>query len=210
MSTAFYVSYGALWVLVVVLAVLLLLVYRHFGMMTLGTMEGVQRDGLQVGEKAPSIYGVQPAGDERVWEPAGNRPSVLIFASPDCEPCSVVLPAANRLASMRRSDLDVLTIVPGPSESAARTAEQYKLDLDCLAEDGSGAFDKYRVRVTPFAFVVGGDGLIRAKGLCSDPMMLRDLLEAGGLPHGANAVSQPVHAGSNGSHHRVHPAERAE
>ena len=200
MSTAFYISYGALWVLVLVLGILLLLVYRHFGMMTLGTMEGVQRDGLPVGEKAPSIYGVAPAGAERVWEPPSDRPSVLIFASPDCEPCSVVLPAANRLSSMRSADLQVLAVVPGPVESAARTAEQYKLEFGCIAEDGSGAFDKYRVRVTPFAFVVGSDGLVRAKGLCSDPMMLRDLLEAGGLPHGANAISQPLHPGSNGSH----------
>jgi peroxiredoxin len=201
MSTAFYVSYGALWVLVVVLAVLLLLVYRHFGMMTLGTMEGVQRDGLPIGEKAPSIYGVEPGSKERTWEPPSGRSSVVIFASPDCEPCSVVLPAANRLATMRKSDLSVLTVVPGPVASADRMLEQYKLTFDCLAEDGSGAFDKYRVRVTPFAFVVGPDGLVRAKGLCSDPMMLRDLLEAAGLPHGANAISQPVHAGANGSQH---------
>ncbi len=63
--------------------------------------------------------------------------------------------------------------------------------------------------MTPFAFVVGGDGLVRAKGLCSDPMMLRDLLEAAGLPDSANVVSQPVHAASNGKSH-VHGAEVSE
>lgn len=209
MSTAFYVSYGALWVLVIVMAVLLILVYRHFGMMTLGTMEGVQRDGLPIGEKAPSIYGVRAKGGEVVWQPPSDRSSVVIFASPDCEPCSVVLPAANRLANMRRADLAVLAIVPGPLESAARTEDQYKLAFECIAEDGSGAFEGYRVRVTPFAFVVGGDGLVRAKGLCSDPMMLRDLLEAAGLPDSANVVSQPVHAASNGKSH-VHGAEVSE
>ena len=206
MSTAFYISYGALWVLVVVLTVLLLLVYRHFGMMTLGTMEGVQRDGLPIGEKAPSIYGIREKGTETNWQPPSDRSSVIIFASPDCEPCSVVLPAANRLSSMRKADLSVLAVVPGPVESAVRMADQYRLEFDCIAEDGSGAFEKYRVRVTPFAFVVGADGLVRAKGLCSDPMMLRDLLEAAGLPDSANVVSQPVHATTNG----VHSHQRAE
>jgi len=45
MSPVFYVSYGALWLLVLVLGVLVLLLYRHFGMMAMGTLEGVQRDG---------------------------------------------------------------------------------------------------------------------------------------------------------------------
>ena len=209
MSTAFYVSYGALWVLVIVLTVLLLLVYRHFGMMTLGTMEGVQRDGLPLGEKAPSVFGVRAGGAETNWQPPPDRSSIVIFASPDCEPCSVVLPAANRLSAMRKADLSLLAVVPGPVESAERMIDQYRLEFDCIAEDGSGAFEKYRVRVTPFAFVVGSDGLVRAKGLCSDPMMLRDLLEAAGLPEVANVVSQPVRATANGAHSHHH-AEMAE
>lgn len=201
METVFYVSYGALWVLVVVQSVLLLLLYRHFGMMTLGTMEGVQRDGLPIGERATPVYGIQPESGEVVWSPPADRSSVVIFASPDCEPCSVVLPAAERLATMRRRDLEVVAVVPGPLESAERTRDQYGLSFDCIAEDGSGAFEAYRVRVTPFAFVLGSDSRVRAKGLCSDPLMLRDLLEAAGLEDSATIVSQPVHAASNGSSH---------
>lgn len=201
MSSAFYVSYGALWVLVVVQSVLLLLVYRHFGMMTLGTMEGVQRDGLPVGERASTIYGTRPDSGEVVWAPPEDRASLVIFASPDCEPCSVVLPAADRLSIMRSRDIDVVAVVPGPVESAERTRDQYGLSFDCIAEDGSGVFEAYKVRVTPFAFVLGPDSRVRAKGLCSDPLMLRDLLEAAGLEDSATAVSQPVHAASNGSSH---------
>lgn len=203
MSTAFSVSYAALWVLVIVQSVLLLLVYRHFGMMTLGTIEGVQRDGLGVGEKVPSIYGVTRTGQEYLWAPSEPRSSVVIFASPECGPCAVVLPAAQRLSTMRKKDLEVIAVVPGPADAAARTADDYHLSFECIGEDGSGAFESYKVRVTPFAFVIGSDGRVRSKGLCSDPLMLRDLLESAGLPDSASVVSQPVGAGSNGAHRGV-------
>ncbi len=58
MSTLFYVSYVALWVLLLTMGVLVLLLYRHFGMMSLGTLEGVQRDGLPIGSaRAPNQRG---------------------------------------------------------------------------------------------------------------------------------------------------------
>jgi hypothetical protein len=180
MSTAFYVSYGVLWVLVIVLSVLLLLVYRHFGMMSLGTIQGVQRDGIPVGDTAPDITATSPSGREVVLRPGASGPSLLVFASPECEPCAVVLPYLNNFVG-RESAPELITLVPGPATTAASMADDYRLIYECFAEDGSGAFDAYRVRVTPFAFVVGNDGRVLAKGLCSEPLMLRDLLAAAGL-----------------------------
>ena len=180
--SAFDVSYVVLWVVVVVQGVLLLLVYRHFGMMTLGTMEGVQRDGLPIGEDAPALSGVTARGEDVLWEPSRARPNLVLFATPDCEPCRAVLPYVNQLAALPGSlDLEIAAIVPGPREGAERMEEEYNPRFTCLADDGAGAFDSYRVRVTPFAFVVGEDGRVRSKGLCSDSLMLRDLLVAGGL-----------------------------
>ena len=44
MTSIFYVSYIAMWMLLLIEGFLLLLVYRHFGLAALGTIEGVQRD----------------------------------------------------------------------------------------------------------------------------------------------------------------------
>jgi thiol-disulfide isomerase/thioredoxin len=180
MSTAFYVSYGVLWVLVIVLSILLLLVYRHFGMMALGTIQGVQRDGIPIGESAPDITATTPSGRELVLKPGSEGPSLVLFASPECEPCAVVLPYLNNFVG-RASAPELMTVVPGPAAVAERMGADHKLIYECYAEDGSGAFDAYRVRVTPFAFVVGSDGRVLAKGLCSEPVMLRDLLAAAGI-----------------------------
>lgn len=193
MSTLFYVSYAALWVLLLVIAVLLLLLYRHFGMMALGTLEGVQRDGLPIGAAAPVVSGVTAEGDDRAWEPKRGKPQLLLFAAADCEPCGVVLPYLNRLgAATNGQAVGITAVVPGPREEVARLVDVYKPPYPCLAEDGSGAFNRFRVRVTPFGFVIGGDGRVLAKGLCSDPNRLRNLLVAGGLEEAAEAIKDDV------------------
>ncbi len=192
MPTLFYVSYAALWLLVLVEGGLLLLVYRHFGLMALGTLEGVQRDGLPVGEVAPQVSVLTAEGAAVDWSPQRGRPELLLFATPDCEPCGRVLPAVARLAAAANGrHVGVTVLVPGPRQEAARLAEQFALPFPCLAEEGSGASERYRVRVTPFAFVIGEDGRILAKGLCSDAEQLRGLLAVGGL-NGAAAVLEPT------------------
>ena len=195
MSTLFYVSYAALWLLLLTIGVLVLLLYRHFGMMSLGTLEGVQRDGLPIGSVAPGISGVTAAGQDTAWQPTRGQPQLLLFAAPDCEPCATVLPHVERLARAVNGGLGIAAVVPGPRDEAARFVERYRPTFSCLAEDGSGAFTRYRVRVTPFGFVIDGDGRVLAKGLCGDRVRLRGLLEAADLGDLARALpdqTQPV------------------
>jgi thiol-disulfide isomerase/thioredoxin len=209
MTTLFYVSYGALWLLLLVMGVLLLLLYRHFGVMSLGTLEGVQRDGLPVGSVAPAISGVTAAGADTGWEPKRGQPQLLLFAAPDCEPCATVLPAVERLARAADGGLGIAAVVPGPREEVARFVERYRPPYPCLAEDGSGAFTRYRVRVTPFGFVVGGDGRVLAKGLCGDHVRLRGLLEAADLRDVAGLVPPPGQPVKIESRDRVAPGQAA-
>lgn len=192
MSQVFVVSYIALWILVVTMAVLLLLLYRHFGMMSLGTLEGVQRDGLPVGSAAPAISGITAEGTDTGWQPKNARPQVLLFAAPDCEPCATIMPYVARLARAGIG-VDVAAVVPGPRDEAVRMAKKYAPPYPTMAEDGSGAFNQFRVRVTPFGFVIGTDGRVLAKGLCSDPARLRGLLHAAGMKEAAQVLqSQPM------------------
>ncbi len=170
MSTLFYVSYAALWLLLLTIGVLVLLLYRHFGVMSLGTLEGVQRDGLPIGSVAPPISGVTAAGQDTSWQPKRGQPQLLLFAAPDCEPCATVLPHVERLARAVNGGLGIAAVVPGPRDEVARFVERYRPSFPCLAEDGSGAFTRYRVRVTPFGFVVGSrrprscEGALRRSG----------------------------------------------
>ena len=80
------------------------------------------------------------------------------------------------------SDVEVTLLVAGPRENIIRLVEKFQPPptVLCLAEDGSGAHERYRVRVTPFAFMIGRDGRILAKGLCDSAMRLQQLFVAGG------------------------------
>lgn len=187
-SSAFYASYGALWVLVAALSLLVLVLYRHFGMAALGTLEGVQRDGLSVGEEAQEISGLDAFGERFVWTP--GTATFLMFAASGCQPCAEVLPSVSRLAEGARDlELAVFAVVAGARESASHLQEKYGLRFPVVAEDGSQVFEGYRVRVTPFAFVIGEDGRVRAKGLCNNPARLHDLLAAGGFETAASVVA---------------------
>lgn len=189
MPTIFYVSYGVMWLLLVVIGVLLLLVYRHFGVMALGTLEGVQRDGLSIGEPAPAVSGVTPEGVDVQWSPQRKRPELVLFVAPECEACAKVLPHVSYLVNAPTGyNIPATAIVTGPRENAVKVMEKFSLPFPSIAEDGSGAFERYRVRVTPFAFVIGEDGLVLAKGLCNDAARLRELLMNGGLSEAAEGL----------------------
>lgn len=193
MSALFYVSYVALWLLLLALGVLVFLLYRHFGLATLGTLEGVQRDGLPVGEEAPSLHGLTDEGRVVNWIPEPGRSGLLVFAATGCAPCAAVLPAVNRLAAWRNGrGLVVTAVVVGSAEDAGQLSREFGLRFPCLAEAESDASARYRVRVTPFAFVIGPDGRVLAKGLCSDPVRLRELLAAAGEDAAAVALEPTI------------------
>ncbi|MGH2830617.1 MAG: TlpA family protein disulfide reductase [Actinomycetota bacterium] len=194
LPTAFYVSYVLLWALMLFLGVLLLLVYRHFGVIAMGTYEGVQRDGLAIGEKAPDFSGVTARGQEITLSSPGGQSRFLLFAHPDCGPCEAVMPFVNHLGAAAQNglDLEVAAVVSGPRDEVERLVERYDPPFLALAEDGSGVFNLYRVRVTPFAFVIGGDGRVVAKGLCNDPVRVRDMLTAGGLDKAAAELDAAI------------------
>ncbi len=197
MHGLFYGSYIVLWILLIVLTVLVLLLYRHFGMMSLGTLEGIQRDGLPLGESASELVGVTPSGEDLHWLPSTERPSLVLFAAPECGPCAEVIPAVRVLAEIPDA-LEILVVTDGPRQRVEMLAATYHYPYAAIADDGAGAFNRYRVRVTPFAFVIGIDGTVQAKGLCSNPYALGQLLELANLTHLA-APLLATESGENGS-----------
>ncbi len=192
--TLFYASYVALWLLLIIMATLILLVYRHFGLATLGTLEGVQRDGLKIGEKAQPISGVSPTRGTMTWQSDPERPTLLLFATPGCEPCATIMPYVIQLqsAALTGLKLNATVVVPGDVNQAIKLTDAFGSHLMCIADNDSGAFDSYRIRVTPFGFIVGEDGRIIAKSLCSDPQRLRELLSAAGLDQAASVISTRI------------------
>jgi methylamine dehydrogenase accessory protein MauD len=192
MSQAFVVSYVVLWALVLALAMLLVLVYRHFGIMAMSTAEGHDRDGLPVGHVAPQISGVDRTNGRIHWSPEPGRHHLLFFAAPGCEPCEAIAPLIGALGRADEQDRRVVVVASGRGDEVLALDRLTGGGVLCLADDGSGVMQNYEVQVTPFAFLLDPDGRVVAKGNCSTPPRLRRLLAAGDLRAAASELDHIV------------------
>jgi len=158
-------SYIVLWLIVLGLILLVLLLYRQLGIMYLGSAEGVSRDGLDRGKAAPDFNLTDQYSNTQRLSNFRGKPAVLLFGSPHCSPCRILLPQMNDW-SRAHPEVGVVWL------NAASPEESLKFVSDTGAEIPVASYtpednlmDKYRVRVTPFMFFVDENGVIRAKGL---------------------------------------------
>jgi methylamine dehydrogenase accessory protein MauD len=176
----FWASYVVLWVVVVLQGVALLLVLRHFGLAAMSSAMGHTRDGLGVGSRAPDLEGMDRSGRRTRWA-ADGADAVLYFAAPGCEPCEAMAPLVNDLARRGRgAGLDVVVVAEGGPMENEHVSSLFPSATTVVSE-AHDLFDRFLVRVTPFAFLVH-EGAVAAKGVCSSPEALAHLLESGGRP----------------------------
>jgi methylamine dehydrogenase accessory protein MauD len=168
MEGIWLVSYIVLWILVIGLGILVLLLYRQLGIMYLGTAEGVSRDGLDRGTRAPDFsltdqYGaVQRLGDYK------GKPLALIFGSPNCGPCRNLIPELLDWAR-RHPDVAVLWLNSATPADSERFVQEMGATLPVAPySTDDNLLNKYKVRVTPFMFMLDEGGVIRAKGLVNN------------------------------------------
>jgi hypothetical protein len=170
LSIVWIISMALLWIAVIVLTVLVLLLYRQFG---LAYMSGRARAGLQgldLGARARPValttldgtdYAIDWSAAPRDGATAGA--TVLVFAQPSCPICGDLAADAAGLPASWPSSRFVWvdgTITGRPRRAVdgapgwiVGTAEA---DAVHLAWDVSGS---------PFAYVVGGSGRVAAKGV---------------------------------------------
>ena len=201
MSGPWLVSYIALWAVVLFQGVVIFLLLRQLGVIYLGTAQGVARDGLPAGRRAPDF--TLPDLDGRPTSLADFRglPLLLVFGSATCAPCRTLIPDLNVFARERRADLRALFLCRGGVEEARRFANELDVQVPVAVHPDEALPDQYKTRVTPFAFLIDGDGVIRAKGLANNREHLEMLLRmargdtdeaAGPGRNGASVEEQPV------------------
>lgn len=167
METSFVISYIVLWLIVLSLSVLVVLLYRQLGIMYLGSAEGVSRDGLDRGTTAPDFNLADQYGNQQRLSAYRGRPVMLLFGSPHCSPCRTLMPQLHDWARSH-ADVGVLWL------NAASDAESLKFVSELGATlpvvpytPESKLMDRYKVRVTPFMFLLDEKGVVRAKGLAN-------------------------------------------
>ncbi len=183
MTTALVVSNVVLWVLVLGLAGVVAALVRQIGVLyervaPAGALMVAR--GPAVGDRAPAVPVELLAGGTRtLGAPRDDgRGTLLFFLSPTCPVCKELLPALRSAAQHERAWLDVVLASDGPrAEHDAFVARERLERFPYVLSAPLGV--AYQVGKLPYAVLLDGAGVVRAKGLVNTREHLESLFEAG-------------------------------
>lgn len=162
--------------------------------------DDVPQLGLAPGTQAPvfwlpSVDGRRVALGDLL---AHGRPALLLFTSPSCGPCSMLMPEVVRWQREHADELTVALLSAGEPDQVRADAAEHGLEHVLLDED-LGAYQAYEANGTPSAVLVGDDGTIAAWLAAGNDWIealfqeaLRGAGRTPGLPVGAEAPATPL------------------
>jgi hypothetical protein len=165
-SGAFLVSYAVLWLLVILLLVAIFALYHHFGQMYLSSPEGRDSQGPDEGTPFPPLSTLD-VNDTPVALPAAGRPTLVVFASTECELCAELRGSLARFADAY-PHVQLATICAGHPRVVREWASQISTTVPVIADARGRTSARYRVGALPFLVAVGRDGAVRARGIVND------------------------------------------
>ncbi len=182
MIEALVASNIILWIVVVAMGFVIAALVRQVGVLheriaPAGAL--AVQEGAVVGEDAPRVAVSTLSGEKlAIGEPSEDgRATLLFFLSPTCPVCKTLLPA---LQSLRRHEVDRLNVVLAsdgePDEHVSFVSKQKLFAIPYVLSPALGV--AYGVSKLPFAALIDGDGVLRARGLVNTREHLESLLEA--------------------------------
>lgn len=141
---------------------LVLLAIMRTGLARLGSAVGIARDGFPPGTAAPSWSLPDLEGHLRVT-PAGDHWQLLVFANRALVAFPELVAGMHHIAR-EAQDLEVVILSDEDQISSEITAEGLDLQIPIVAVD-QAFYQRYRVRVMPFAFFLDPAGIVRWVGL---------------------------------------------
>jgi methylamine dehydrogenase accessory protein MauD len=135
------------------------------------------RLGLPPGTQAPAFSLPDVQGARVALKRFAGRRVLLVFTQGSQGPWQALLPELNRL--QRRGDLQVLLIETGGPQAAEPWAGQARAAFPVLVQGARNVARRYGVRAMPSAFLIDERGVLRARGVVSNPQHLNFLLGEG-------------------------------
>ena len=182
MTEALLVSNALLWLVVLVLAAVVAALVRQIGILhervaPAGALVG--REGPRVGEAAPRLTvdgwnGVPVALGGPVPD---GRATLIAFVSPTCSVCKTMLEILDAVMRREQGRARLLFASDGPrAEHEAFVRTQGLAERGYLLSSELGLV--YQVGKLPYAVLIDGAGVLRAKGLINTREHVESLFEA--------------------------------
>jgi len=180
--SALAISNVVLWIVVLVLLALVLALTRQIGVLheriaPVGAL--MINKGLTVGEQVPVVEvadldgQVMKAGAPR----ADGLSTLLLFVSPTCPVCESLLPVLRASRKQEKSWLQIVLASDGDLATQREFVRDHGLgDFQYVVSAPLGM--TYQVSRLPFAALVDGKGVLRARGLVNSREHLESLFEA--------------------------------
>jgi len=180
--TALAVSNVTLWLVVIALSVALLAVVRQLGVLheriaPVGAL--MLAKGLKVGEFAPKIS-VQDLDAHSIALGAARtdeRATLIMFVSPTCPVCKILLPVLKSSLASERDWLDIILASDGEASSQREFVLAQRLGSFPYVVSASLGM-AYQVSRLPFAVLIDAQGVLRARGIVNSREHLESLFEA--------------------------------
>jgi methylamine dehydrogenase accessory protein MauD len=180
--TALAVSNVTLWFVVIGLSLALLAVVRQLGVLheriaPVGAL--MLAKGLKVGEFAPTVT-VQDLDGRSLTLGAvrtDERATLLMFVSPTCPVCKVLLPVLKSSLASEREWLDIILASDGENSRQREFVLAHRLGgFPYVVSAPLGI--AYQVSRLPFAVLIDAQGVLRARGIVNSREHLESLFEA--------------------------------
>jgi methylamine dehydrogenase accessory protein MauD len=178
MSTLFWFSYVVLWVLVAAMGLLIVLLYRQFGLTYMAASRRLAMQGPDLGAIAPPLTLIDSSGDPAdIMDSNGQRRfQFIVFGAAACGACGLV---ADELAALpeRWSDIDFVWVDRSDEEHVARSIDEVPGWARGFArsDDVREAWD---VTAVPFSVLVSPSGEVVSKQLVNRRTEVEPLLES--------------------------------
>ena len=171
------VSYGLLWLLVVMLCVIVVALARQIGTLHLrlgprGALE-IDSEGPPLGEAPPALEATTLDG-RRVTIGGPGRAQLLLFVSPGCLVCEEVLPSLEAIAHGHA--LSPLVVADAASEDK-ETRSHVVARTGAPVTASSEAIRTYAVPGTPYVVALDELGAVRAKGTVNNMEQFEGLVQ---------------------------------
>ncbi|NIR25546.1 MAG: redoxin domain-containing protein [Gammaproteobacteria bacterium] len=181
MTDIWLVSYLVLWVLVLGEALAIMALARQIGLLhtRLGpTGARMTNAGLELGNVAPPVSERDLNGQLVTLGVERNKPTLLIFISPNCSVCAELIPAIRAVYHHEQKYIDfiVVSLLEDEAENRAYIKRHRLNGIPYVIS--SQIAEAYQVASAPYAILVNAEGKIQTKGLANHREHLESLLNA--------------------------------
>ena len=179
---ALYVSNALLWIVVIVLALVVLALTRQLGVLH----ERIAPAGALMLPKGPNVG--EPISPVAVTTLGGaaldigaprsdGRSTLLLFVSPTCPVCKTLLPVVRSSREQERGWLEIILASDGDEAEHRRYIEAQGLASFPYVNSAPLGL-ALQVGRLPYAALIDGAGVLRARGLVNSREHLESLFEA--------------------------------